>query len=74
MPPDAPPEPTSSTRTETRITILYGLLALGGLVAMFYLLIAQAALGPMLVAIVGAILVWPLRSVPASMWAWRPGR
>ena len=49
-----------------RVTILYGLLALGGLVAMFYLLIAQAALGPMLVAIVGAILVWPLRSVPAA--------
>ena len=62
-----PSEPsTSSTRSVSRQTVIHGLLALGGLVAMFYLLIDQAALGPMLVAIVGAVLVWPLRSVPVA--------
>ena len=62
-----PPDPsTSSTRAVSRKTVLHGLLALGGLVAMFYLLIEQPARGPLLVAVVGAVLVWPLRSVPAA--------
>jgi len=65
--PPVPPDPSaSSTPAVSRMTVLNGLLALGGLVAMFYLLIEQAALGPMLVAVVGAVLVWPLRSVPAA--------
>ena len=57
---------TSSTRGISRKTLLHGLLAFGGLAAMFYLLIAQAALGPLLVAVVGFVLVWPLRAVPAA--------
>ena len=73
MPADAPPDPAPADATSararwelSRATVLHGLLALGGLVAMFYLLIEQAALGPLLVAAVGAVLVWPLRGVPAA--------
>ncbi|GAB5536845.1 MAG: AI-2E family transporter [Rubricoccaceae bacterium] len=61
-----PSSSASSKRAVSQKTILHSLLALGGLVAMFTLLIEQTALGPMLVAVVGAVLVWPLRSVPAA--------
>ena len=66
--PDAPevvPEP-SPRRTVSRETVLLGLLALGGLVATFYLLVTQAELGPLLVVVVGGVLVWPLREVRAA--------
>ena len=67
--PDAEREdetPASVTRRVSRETVMAGVLSLAGLAATFYLLASQEALGPLLVAVVGAVLVWPLRSVPAA--------
>ena len=60
--PDPPPV---ARRPPRRRGLLTGLLALGGLVATF-LLLSQDVFGPLVVAAVGAVLVWPLRAVPAA--------
>ena len=58
--------PASSKRAVSRKTVMTGVLALAGLATTFYLLATQEALGPLLIAVVGAVLVWPLRAVPAA--------
>ena len=66
VPPSPDPPPAAPPRAVSRKTVLAGLLALGGLTATFLLLAEQDALGPLLVVAVGAVLVWPLREVPAG--------
>lgn len=65
VPPPLPP-PDGPPPEDRRKTVLTTLLALGGLGITFLLLTDQQAFGPLLLAAVGGVLVWPLRAVPAA--------
>lgn len=70
VPPSSPPPPSvspNSDPTDARSTLFSGLLLLGGLTTIVALmLLMEASLSPLLVAVVGGVVLWPMRSYPAG--------